>query len=96
MQACCLRAARALRGGSVLSPRPAPAAELLTSRRCHVADAGARGSTVDPQETAKFEADADHWCVRVRASEAHVASAAETAGVAGGTRSAGPSHRCTR
>ena len=90
MQAC-RQAARALRGGGL--PRPAPHAELLAARRRHVADAG-QHSTVDPQETAKFEADADHWCGACAAWR--VASAAKTSRAAGGTRSAGRSHRCTR
>ena len=91
MLRACSRTALALRGR--LTPRGA-AAPLHTSHLSFAAGASKHSSTVDPQETAKFEADADHWCGGC--AFRRVSVVAEAAAPAGGMHSAGLLRRCTQ
>ena len=87
----CSRAARALHGR--FTPRGA-AAPFHTSHLNFDANASKHSSTVDPQETAKFEADADHWCGGFAFRRSSIG--AEVMASPGGMHSTGLLRRCTR
>ena len=68
---------------------------LCVQQRRWCASVTDQSQSVDPRETAKFEADADLWCARPRCLARWPGAAVSDTWLPGGTHGRGLSRRCT-